>query len=115
MRRLLAVVLPALFLAATGAPAGGQVPIDREALRRGLIYDGLQRVAQSDICKGNFRVAVRHRGVPICTHGPDPAPAGVDVRADRMPPAVPGAGQAAQGAPVPCVGNGNDGFRVQLI
>jgi hypothetical protein len=123
LRRLLAVVLPALFLAAGGAlstaPASGQV--DRDALRRGLVYDGLQRAPRSDFCKGAFRVLLEHRGFPVCTHGPDPAPDGVDVRADRQPPALsaatanPGAPGTAQATQVPCVGNGSDGFRVHLL
>jgi hypothetical protein len=123
VRRLLAVVLPALFLAAGGAlstpPASGQV--DRDALRRGLVYEGLQRVARSDFCRGNFRLVLEQRGIPVCTHGPDPAPEGVDVGADRQPPAlaaataIPGAAGTAQATDVPCVGNGSDGFRVHLL
>jgi cell division septation protein DedD len=125
MRRVFVVAFPVLFLMASGAlsatPAAGQV--DRDALRQGLIYDGLERVAQSDVCHGNFRVPVQYRGLPVCTHGPDPAPPGVDVRADRQPPAsgvagalsAPSGSGTAQAAQVPCIGNGSDGFRVQLI
>ena len=100
-------------------PAGGQ--IDHEDLRRGLVYEGLQRVARSDFCRGNFRLqSVQVRGRPVCTHGPDPAPEGVDVTEDRDPPSLaeststPQSGTAGA-TQVPCVGNGTDGFRVQLI
>ena len=76
MRRVFIVAFPVLFLVASGAlsttAASGQV--DPIALRQGLIYDGLQRVAQSDICQGNYRLLVQYRGMPVCTHGPDPAP-----------------------------------------
>jgi hypothetical protein len=125
MRRVFVVAFPVLFLMASGAlattPASGQ--IDPIALRQGLIYDGLQRVAQSDICHGNYRLLIQYRGMPVCTHGPDPAPPGVDVRADRKPPssgvaggfATPGGSGTAQATQVPCVGNGSDGDRVQLV
>jgi hypothetical protein len=56
----------------------------------------------------------------LCTHGPDPAPDGVDVRQDRGPDptaevTAPGASTAAQGGSVPCYGDGSDGYRVQLV
>ena len=51
LRRLVAILFPALVLAfgtAVGpAPAGAQ--IDREDLRRGLVYRGLQRVMRIDL------------------------------------------------------------------
>ena len=117
MRRLLAAVLPALFLV-TATPAGGQV--DHDALRQGLVYDGLQRASAGDPCRGAFRLTSSYRGQAVCTHGPDPAPPGVDVRADRQPPTAPaalaGTGPATvAAAQVPCFGNGSDGFRVQLL
>jgi hypothetical protein len=124
LRRLWAIVLPGFLLAAATAvapaPAGGQV--DHEDLRRGLVYEGLQRVARSHLCRGNFTLRTLNvRGMPVCTHGPDPAPEGVDVRQDREPPVVAadsstaGLTGAAGATQVPCVGNGTDGYRVQLI
>ncbi|MGH9226155.1 MAG: hypothetical protein ACRD2W_20755 [Acidimicrobiales bacterium] len=110
------MLLPALCIAAGGAlstsPVAAQV--DHEDVRRGVILDGLERVADSDYCRGNFRLASQsHRGIPVCTHGPDPAPEGVDVRAEPVPPLAPaGTALATQ---VPCVGSGSDGYRVHLI
>ena len=117
MRRLLVLLLPALVVAAGGGlsatPAAGQsLPEDA---RRGLIYDGLERVAEHDVCRGAFRVpSATHRGVPVCTHGPDPAPEGVDVRAEPLPSLTAPAGTALA-TQAPCAGNGTDGYRVQLI
>ncbi|MDQ3978633.1 MAG: fibronectin type III domain-containing protein [Actinomycetota bacterium] len=54
---------------------------------RGLVYEGLERVSRSHFCRGNFQLqGVTVMGRPVCTHGPDPAPEGVDVTEDRQPP-----------------------------
>jgi hypothetical protein len=91
-----------------------QAPVERPSQdeRRGIIYDGLERRLDG-FCRHGFALQARdHRGLPLCTHGPDPAPEGVDVRVEPAPP--PG-GTAADPTRVPCVGNGTDGYRVQLI
>src|SRR5262245_40852256 len=49
-----------------------------ELRKRGLVYTGLDR-ARSGPCVGVF-VMKQPSGPPACTHGPDPAPAGIDVR-----------------------------------
>ncbi len=123
MRRLLALLLvlsPALGAGplVAAAPAVAQAPAGQDP--RGLDYRGLARGAA---CPGGFELAYRDR-VPgrasqvLCTHGPDPAPEGVDVRLPRGPvtaAADTSAGVAAAPAPVPCYGTGSDGFRVQLV
>src|SRR5262249_22474891 len=88
----------------------------------GLVYDGLQQSAAGGACHGTFEVAGKAKsGEALCTHGPDPAPDGVDVRVDRAPePATVnaldgGSGVAAATAGVQCYGTGSDGYRVQLI
>ncbi|MGH9278233.1 MAG: fibronectin type III domain-containing protein, partial [Acidimicrobiales bacterium] len=91
--------------------------------RQGLVYDGLERTSRADPCRGAYRLEAASRyGRAGCTHGPDPAPPGVDVTQDRPPPPVQaifdtstGAVTAAAPAQVPCFGNGSDGFRVQLL
>lgn len=115
-------MLPAVFVA-MAAPAAGQTDrAERDALRQGLIYEGLQRTSAADPCRGAYRLVMASRlGSPVCTHGPDPAPPGVDVRADRQPPDIaelrtfPEGPVTAAAAQVPCFGNGSDGYRVQLL
>src|SRR4051812_37878763 len=52
---------------------------------RGLHYQGLEQ-ASSGPCAGKFHLKGPANGGPArCSHGPDPAPAGVDVRAERAP------------------------------
>src|SRR5690349_8995949 len=74
-----AAVLAAAALAGTGPGAGAQVtpPNDRA---RGLIWDGLAPGRAENRCQGGFEIRGRADEVLGCTHGPDPAPANVDVR-----------------------------------
>ncbi len=108
----------ATALAATAAPPAADA-------RKGVVLDGLVPTAA---CKGKFQVATRSPvgGKPVsCTHGPDPAPDGVDVRLSRStaelaPTAARGTAADAevkpQAAPaVPCYGDGTSGHRVQVI
>ena len=130
MRRLL-VILFALAAALGGGsvvltpagPAGAQaIPDDP---RLGLIYEGLRASRADSLCGGAFEAYLDAAVEPwmkqvLCTHGPDPAPEGVDVREDRPPDeaaelAFPSAATAAEGGAVPCYGTGSDGFRVQLV
>jgi len=100
---------------AFSSPAGGQVNRD---VRRGLIYDGLRQRAGGP-CGSGFEIVAGTTGSRVrCTHGPDPAPDGVDVRQRReAPSSVAGAegAHAAAQAGIPCVGTGSDGYRVQLL
>ena len=130
MRRLL-VILFALtaglgggsVVLAPAGPAGAQaIPDDP---RLGLIYEGLRASGADSLCGGAFESYLDAAVEPwmkqvLCTHGPDPAPEGVDVREDRPPDeaaelAFPSAATAAEGGAVPCYGTGSDGFRVQLV
>jgi hypothetical protein len=132
MRRVIAVLL-ALAAVVTGVtavavapPAIAQVPPDDAA--RGLVYSGLRRAGADSPCRGGYEIVSRRResGDPRrrgCTHGPDPIPAGVDLRPGQDPAFRPadispsGAGIADGTAPgtVGCYGNGTDGYRVQLM
>ena len=105
MRRLFVLACAVAALLAQGAPAQGvatargpnaaareqERPADDPA--RGLVYAGMRRSARNGPCRGNFELTEgRDRaGRVLCTHGPDPAPAGVDVRRHRefipLPPA----------------------------
>ncbi len=50
--------------------------------QRGLVYKGLKAIKSSanHPCKGEFEIeGVKANGKPLCTHGPDPAPSGIEV------------------------------------
>jgi cell division septation protein DedD len=127
MRRLtiIALLLGSLAVSWTVIPKQtptGPPPPDDPA--HGLVFSGLSREVGIGECRGNFELTgVRDRAQrPVCSHGPDPAPAGVDIRQSRQPVAptspaalpAPGSGVAAQGS-VLCDGDGSTGYRVQLI
>ncbi len=138
MRRTVLISLTTLALSAgllSTTPVRGQTPIPtREAVdqmvaqlrdeRRGLVFDGLRR-RPGGPCGNAFEIVEQvTNGRVRCTHGPDPAPDGVDVRVHREFPAPadaaavatgPQVGVAAAQAGIPCYGSGSDGYRVQLL
>jgi hypothetical protein len=70
------------------APAGSTTPRGTEALSvedpsRGLTYEGLESGRQDGPCAGLFELRSEEGRLEGCTHGPDPAPEGVDVREAR--------------------------------
>src|SRR5207248_530213 len=111
----LSTLLVAVGVGAMPAPSAGAA----EDSTRGVVFEGLQRDPAA--CHDAFRLATT-RGVARCSHGPDAAPAGVDVR-HRRPPSpwaasgltTPVPGTAADTAGVQCYGTGSDGDRVQAI
>jgi hypothetical protein len=132
MRRLLAVLLSlsavlgaASVVLAPAAPAIGAAPRLPDNPGLGLVYDGLRPAGPSSLCAGAYESLIDPRytdrvNEALCSHGPDPAPDGVDVRQDREPEpaaevAPPPAGTAAEGSAVPCYGTGTDGYRVKLM
>jgi hypothetical protein len=129
MRRLtvIALLLGSLAVGWTVVPkVTHTAPPPPDDPAHGLVFGGLRRQVGSGACRGNFELAGSRSGgrTAMCTHGPDPAPAGVDIHQSRPP--VPASAQpqaalrsspsgvAAQGA-VPCDGDGTSGYRVQLI
>ena len=99
---------------AAGTPVGdGSSPADDAA--RGLVHRGLDRPAAGSACESGFEL---DHGHDRCTHGPDPAPPGVDVRAHRSLAALAEeapATAAAAGGTIQCIGDGTSGNRVQAI
>ncbi|MEA2902056.1 MAG: hypothetical protein QOH36_1943 [Actinomycetota bacterium] len=85
--------------------------------RRGLVYDGLVRRAGGPCGDAYEIVESVGNGRVRCSHGPDPAPDGVDVRVRKEFGAstAPQAAVAAAQAGIPCYGTGSDGYRVQLM
>ena len=112
VRRALATAILAVATVLTAsAPASGSAPAVDDVPRRGLVHEGLQPAPPTGACAGLLVASVDGRSV--CTHGPDPAPDGVDVRQRRAPERAP---TAAEGpSPFACFGNGADGYRVQVV
>ncbi|HEX2030969.1 MAG TPA: hypothetical protein VHL78_06170 [Actinomycetota bacterium] len=80
---------------------------------RGMVYRGLERPDRPQACPRPLYEVRDDRGaLRGCSHGPDPAPHGIDVRdpvaADDLPEPPPA-------SPVPCTGDGTSGNRVQAI
>ena len=123
---LIAISLVAAALViAPSLPAWADTPATDT--RRGVVHDGLVKTAPNGVCRGTFALArdlSDGDGRSRCTHGPDPAPDGVDVRRSRpaaelqqaSASATPAAdGTAAAATTIPCYGNGTDGYRTQVI
>jgi hypothetical protein len=97
---------------------------------RGLVYDGLTLGKDGSACDGAFEAKSRTGASLGCSHGPDPAPPGTDVRrgrsdsqlaaeaaeaADAADAADVGGSAAASPGNVGCIGDGTSGSRVQAI
>ena len=104
------------FALGTGNASAAANPKDDPA--RGLKYAGLERAAQGP-CKGKFEIRPgAGNGPPRCSHGPDAAPDGIDVRVAREPetPAESALRPAPEtAAATVCTGDGTSGPRVQLV
>jgi hypothetical protein len=120
-RRRLPLILSSIVLAGTfalgaGAPASAAAnPKDDPA--KGLKYAGLERAADGP-CRGKFEMRGNGGGPARCTHGPDAAPDGIDVRVAREPetPSETSLRPEAQtAAETVCTGDGTTGPRVQLV
>lgn len=110
---LLSLMTSGLFLMGLRAQSNGQL---KDNPARGVRYQGMV-LGTSDIgCADAFRIELESG--PICTHGPDPAPEGVDVRISRdVEDTETSYDDKAfvKPASVSCTGDGQSGNRVQLI
>src|SRR3954470_5025382 len=75
-----AAVLAAASLAGLAPGAGAAQTSPPNDRARGLVWDGLLPAQAGSRCAGLFEVCGRAAEVLGCTHGPDPAPEGVDAR-----------------------------------
>ena len=94
-----------------GAPAG-LTEVPPEDRSRGLVYDGLKLGEPGSPCAGRFEVG--GPGRPTCTHGPDPAPAGVNLLDGPQPLATVAASDPLVRGRT-CVGDGTSGPRVEIL
>lgn len=85
-------------------------------VKKGLVYQGMVLGASDSDCEAGYELLVLGTQ-QICTHGPDPAPAGVDVREIREPEGnqLQEGPSQVKGASVSCTGDGQSGNRIQLI
>src|SRR5918994_3533679 len=120
MKTVYALGVAALALLAGSSPAPADSTCADAA--RGLVFRGLERGQSGGPCKTGFVVRLRDKRIG-CTHGPDPAPPGHDVRRRRSLTQLAAASGAegtaaalAGGAPsAPCFGDGVSGNRVQAV
>jgi hypothetical protein len=125
MKLTAALALVCLLLAGAGAAYAHEGTLEsgspRANLTRGLVFRDLMRARPNGPCKKGFELRLPGNRIG-CTHGPDPAPPGRDVRTRRdlgdiaaltsgEPSTEPGAGTGD----VLCVGDGVDGNRVQAV
>lgn len=102
------------------------VPFQEEPAR-GLHWAGLKANPNSALCGGELLEVIDSTGNAVaCTHGPDPAPDGIDVRvsaepvvtgeADRTTQETTTSGTAAETTgSLPCDGDGVNGKRIQVL
>jgi hypothetical protein len=110
--------------AGSGAGAGAVQPVPPDDPGRGMVWRGLAPGRAENRCQGAYEVTGPAGQVLGCTHGPDPAPAGTDVRRARttgdMAAAAaalpaPTAGPGTNGNGLPCIGDGVSGYRIEAI
>lgn len=86
---------------------------------RGLAYSGMVLAAKESNCAGNYELLVSAINETLCTHGPDAAPPGIDVRRNRSPQSLEvtqqSLGPQVKAQTVTCTGDGQGGDRVQLV
>jgi hypothetical protein len=117
---VLVAALGLLLTGISGSSAGAQQPpagttaaTPASRPERGAVFNGLERDT-SALCRGGFKV----RRTTLCTHGPDEAPPGTDIRQTSAPATDSSAGavpsQAAEAA-ARCDGDGTSGKRTQIL
>ncbi|WP_430780145.1 RICIN domain-containing protein [Actinoplanes sp. G11-F43] len=74
------VVGPSVIGSSEPADDFTRTAIPADAPEKGLVYNGLRLAASDSVCAGSYQVFDQ-----TCTHGPDPAPAGLSVRRPVTP------------------------------
>lgn len=82
-------------------------PLPPNQPARGLMYDGLE-YGDANACPEMLRTRERS----LCTHGPDPAPSGVDPRISVAPLSL---YAPASVSAIQCDGDGTAGYRTQVM
>jgi hypothetical protein len=120
MKLAAAFALVCLLMAGAGAAYAHERPARSDAAR-GVVLTGLSRARADGPCKTGFELPLPNGRVG-CTHGPDPAPPGRDVREPvslgdlaAMTGGDPSRDPSASSADIVCTGDGVDGNRVQAV
>ncbi|MBI3240822.1 MAG: hypothetical protein HYZ49_00810 [Chloroflexi bacterium] len=87
------------------AQAQSATPLPTNQPQHNVIHDGLEWATDGP-CAGAFQIA----GTNYCTHGPDPAPPGVDIAVSMSPIA-----DLVSAASIQCEGEGVSGKRTQVM
>lgn len=119
-RRLVVAVTLLALLSGAPAAAGPNTAAGAEHTRArpadnaaaGMIWSGLA-ADRSGPCAGLYRVT--GLSTTMCTHGPDPAPAGLDIKRSVAPLPQRAATAAAPSALAVCEGDGTSGRRVEVL
>ena len=116
---------PAATPSATASEDNRLAEMASPSQTKGLVYTGLSLGKDGSPCDGIFEAKSRTGASLGCSHGPDPAPPGVDVRrgrddrqlaADLEAFEASGEGTAAASlGNIGCIGDGVSGARVQAI
>ena len=106
-------VVGATRAALPASPPAPGLPAEDRA--RGMVFTGLSPATAEAPCAGLLRSSSPLGD--LCTHGPDPAPAGIDVTVPRTAQelAAESGTTAAATAGLPCYGDGTSGKRVQAV
>ncbi len=92
---------------------------------RGIVWAGLKSARAGSVCGRLYEVVDPNGRIAQCTHGPDPAPEGVDIRRsvepvktgekDRTAQTATGTSTTAAASLISCDGDGQTGQRVQAL
>jgi hypothetical protein len=120
MKLIAAFALVCLLAAGTSSAYAHSGHVHRDGAR-GLVLTGLAPAKAGGPCNAGFELRLPNGRVG-CTHGPDPAPAGRDVREPRALTEIaattsgePAAADGIASSQVVCVGDGVEGNRVQAV
>ncbi|UCH26003.1 MAG: hypothetical protein JSV66_19145 [Trueperaceae bacterium] len=81
---------------------------------KGLVFHGLAPGESGSLCEGMFAIQSEDER-PLCSHGPDPAPDGVDITRPLSLSELQGELSVTASSDIPCIGDGVSGNRVQAV
>lgn len=107
--------LGAYFLIQSDARSTNRAVPFEDRPESGLVWAGLRSGKGDKLCENLLEVIDRAGEVNGCTHGPDPAPEGADIRQSVQPVAPDQKPESSGEALAACDGDGTTGYRVEAI